>query len=67
MFTKLYLCPRYEKLIKTVNRLIRHFNACKIHIYPRNLQKIQQEYYKYKKKDALDRNWEEEDLKGGTN
>lgn len=33
IFTKLYLCQRYEKLIKSGSKLTKHLNICKINIY----------------------------------
>lgn len=51
---KILLMTRYGKETKFTNRVTKHLNIYKSHIYPKTPQKIQQKYYK--KNNILSRN-----------
>ena len=68
MSTKPNLCLICRKGVKSTNRLTRHLNAYKVHLYPKSqpLHKLPQ-HKSHKKVDGLGRNWKKEsDLLGKT-
>ena len=68
MSIKPYLCLIYGKRVKSINRLIKHLNVCKSHLYPKPQPLHEPPQHKFhNKKDALGGNWKDEgDLLGKT-
>lgn len=46
---KQYLCSRFEKNSKSINKLIRHLNSCKNRVTQIDLQQIQHKFHDKKK------------------
>ena len=59
IFTKSYLYLIYKKRVKFTDRLTKHLNACKDHLYPKLSHKLLW-HKSYNKKDDLSRNWKDE-------